>query len=49
MSREQLLMQSDQDILTLQAEIDQVSKLTSMSSSPSASGLKLENQNILPA
>ncbi|HRH95641.1 MAG TPA: polysaccharide biosynthesis tyrosine autokinase [Prosthecobacter sp.] len=46
MSREQLLMQSDQDILTLQSEIDQVAKLTSDELIDQASGLKLENQNI---
>jgi capsular exopolysaccharide synthesis family protein len=46
MSREQLLMQSDQDILTLQTEIDQISSLSSDDLIAQASGLKLENQNI---
>lgn len=46
MSREQLLMQSDQDILTLQTEIDQISSLSSDALIAQASGLKLENQNI---
>ncbi|MCB1275187.1 polysaccharide biosynthesis tyrosine autokinase [Prosthecobacter sp.] len=46
MSREQLLMQSDQDILTLQSEIDQVAKLSADELIAQASGLKLENQNI---
>lgn len=46
MSREQLLMQADQEILSLQSEIDQVSKLTPDELINQASGLKLENQNI---
>ncbi|MDZ4401572.1 polysaccharide biosynthesis tyrosine autokinase [Prosthecobacter sp.] len=46
MSREQLLMQSDQDILTLQTEIDQIANLSSDDLIAQASGLKLENQNI---
>lgn len=46
-SREQALMQADQDILALQSEIDQVSKLSPDELIEQASGLKLENQNIL--
>jgi len=46
MSREQLIMQSDQEILTLQSEIDQLANLTSEELIDQASGLKLENQNI---
>ncbi|MDB6005201.1 MAG: chain length determinant protein [Prosthecobacter sp.] len=46
MSREQLLMQSDQDILTLQTDIDQVGKLSPDDLIDQASGLKLENANI---
>ncbi len=46
MSREQLLMQSDQDILTLQTEIDQIANLSSDDLIAQASGLKLENQNL---
>jgi succinoglycan biosynthesis transport protein ExoP len=45
-SREQALMMADQDILTLQSEIDQVSKLTPNELIDQASGLKLDNQNI---
>lgn len=47
MSREQLLMQADQDILTLQAEIDQISKLTVEETIARASGLKLENPSLI--
>lgn len=46
-SREQALMMADQDILALQSEIDQVSKLSPDELIEQASGLKLENQNIL--
>lgn len=46
-SREQALMMADQEILTLQSEIDQVGKLTPDELIDRASGLKLENQNIL--
>ncbi len=46
MSREQLAMQSDQEIMTLQTEIDQVGKLTPEELIDQASGLKLENANI---
>lgn len=46
-SREQALMLADQDILALQSEIDQASKLTPDELIEQASGLKLENQNIL--
>ena len=45
-SREQALMIADQEILTLQSEIDQVSKLAPDQLIDQASGLKLENQNI---
>lgn len=45
-SREQALMMADQEILTLQSEIDQVSQLTSDQLIQQASGLRLENQNI---
>lgn len=47
MSREQLLMQADQDILTLQAEIDQISKLSIEELIARASGLKLEDQSLI--
>ena len=46
MSREQLAMQSDQEIMTLQTEIEQVGKLTPEELIDQASGLKLENANI---
>ncbi|MBL9184415.1 MAG: polysaccharide biosynthesis tyrosine autokinase [Verrucomicrobiaceae bacterium] len=46
MSREQLLMQADQDILTLQAEIDQIGKLSADEVISRASGLKLENPSL---
>ena len=45
-SREQALLMADQDILTLQSEIDQVGKLTPDELIDQASGLKLDNQNI---
>jgi len=47
MSREQLLMQADQDILTLQAEIDQISKLSIEELIARASGLKLEDPSLI--
>jgi len=46
LSREQLAMQSDQEIMTLQTEIEQVGKLTPEELIDQASGLKLENANI---
>lgn len=45
-TREQLLIQADQDILTLQTEIDQVGQLAPDELIDQASGLKLENANI---
>lgn len=45
-TREQLLIQADQDILTLQTEIDQLAKLSPDELIEQASGLKLENVNI---
>lgn len=45
-SREQALMIADQEILTLQSDIDQVSKLSSDELIDQAAGLKVENQNI---
>jgi succinoglycan biosynthesis transport protein ExoP len=46
-SREQALMIADQDILTLQAEIDQIGTLSADEIIARASGLKLENQSLL--
>jgi len=46
LSREQLAMQSDQEIMSLQTEIEQVGKLTPEELIDQASGLKLENANI---
>ncbi|MCF7785792.1 MAG: hypothetical protein K9N47_06695 [Prosthecobacter sp.] len=45
-SREQALMIADQEVLALQSQIDQVSKLTPDELIDQASGLQLENQNI---
>ncbi len=45
-SREQALMMADQDILGLQADIDQISKLSPDELIARASGLKLDNQSL---
>ncbi|WP_395751180.1 GumC family protein [Prosthecobacter sp.] len=45
-TREQMLMQADQDIMTLQTEINQIGKLTPDELIEQASGLKLENASI---
>jgi len=46
LTREQQAMQSDQEIMSLQTEIEQVGKLTPEQLIDQASGLKLENANI---
>lgn len=46
LSREQALLIADQDILTLQSEIDQIGKLTAEELIARASGLKLENPSL---
>jgi succinoglycan biosynthesis transport protein ExoP len=45
-TREQQVLQSDQEIMTLQTEIEQMGKLTPEELIDQASGLKLENANI---